>query len=352
MNLYFIFIVIISLIGIQFCFKNGNKDYLSKTNTSCIKGLFVLIVFYSHFTQYTKVNISKDFLMYDIKMFLGQLMVTLFLFYSGYGIFESIKNKKNYLNDFPKKRILKTWLHFVVAVFLFFILALVLGNQDLSIKRVLLSFIGWNQLGNSNWYIFAIIALYITTLVSFSIFNKKEDYRKAIVLNYILTIVLIMFLSIYKELYCYNTLLCYCAGLTYSLHKEEIEKKLFNRKKYIFILIITILSFFTLYHFKGTNFWYFEVYSIVFCLLVIELSIIINLRSKILKWYGDRLFWFYILQRIPMIVLTELGYSNHPYRFALIAFVVTTVLTGIFDYVMKYLDKFIFKEKKLLQKSN
>ena len=102
MNLYLIFIIVVSLIGIEFCFKNKNKDYLSKTNTSCVKGIFILIVFYSHYVTYTHVNMSKDYLMYDVKIFLGQLMVTLFLFYSGYGIFESIKNKKDYIKNMIK----------------------------------------------------------------------------------------------------------------------------------------------------------------------------------------------------------------------------------------------------------
>lgn len=346
MNLYFIFIIVLALFGIEFCFKGGNKEYLSKTNTSCIKGIFILIVFYSHFTQYTHVNMSKDFLMYDLRIFLGQLMVTLFLFYSGFGIFESIKNKKNYVKSMPKNRIFKTWFHFAIAVLAFLILAIILGNQDLSIKRILLSFTGWKHVGNSNWYMFAIICLYITSFLSFTIFNKKEDYKKAIILNYVITIGLILFLSVYKEFYCYNTLLCYNLGMSFSYHKKEIESKLFDYKKYIILLGLTALAFYTLRQLKGINFWYFEIYSMVFSLLVVELSVLVNLKSKALKWFGDKLFWFYILQRIPMIILAEIGLASHPYRFALLAFVGTIILTIVFDFSTKKIDKLIFREKK------
>ena len=345
LNLYLIFIIIISLIGIEFCFKKGNKEYLSKTNTSCIKGIFILIVFYSHFTQYTAVNMSKDFLMYDFKVFLGQLMVTLFLFYSGYGIFESIKNKKNYIKQLPKKRIFKVWFQFAIAVSLFLILQLILKNPDLNIKRILLSYVGWSGLGNSNWYIFGILLLYISSFLSFSIFNKEKDYRKAIILNYILTIILILFLSVYKEIWWYNTLLCYNLGLSFSYHKKAIEEKLFNWKSYIIILFTTTFSFLVLYHLGKENFWYYELCAMSFCLLVVELTVIINLRSKVLKWFGDKLFWVYILQRLPMIILVELGYTSHPYRFALISFIVTIVLVLIVDFISKNLDKLIVKQK-------
>ena len=43
------------------------------------------------------------------------LMVTMFLFYSGYGVFESIKKKKEkYINTIPKRRFLKTLINFAI----------------------------------------------------------------------------------------------------------------------------------------------------------------------------------------------------------------------------------------------
>lgn len=347
LNIYLIFLVIISLIGIQFCFKKGNSKYLSRTNTSCIKGIFILIVFYSHFTQYTSVNMHKDFLMYDLRICLGQLMVTLFFFYSGYGIFESIKNKKDYVKFLPRNRIFKTWFHFAMMVCIFLVLALIVKTPDIDIKCFFGAFIGWRNFGNSNWYIFAIIFLYISTFISFSIFNNKKDYQKAIITNYVLTIILILFLYIHKEFYWYNTLLCYNLGLSFSYHKKGIEEKLFNWKKYFIVLGTTLVTFIILYQLKKESFWYFEIYAMTFCLLIVELTIIINFRSKILKWFGDRLFWIYILQRIPMIILTYFGYQNHPYRFALISFVVTIILTLIIDPTIKKVDYLVFKENKI-----
>ncbi len=345
MNLYFVFILLVSLIGIDFCFKKGNRDYLSKNNTSCVKGLFILIVFYSHFLSYTEVNLSKDFIMSDIRMFLGQLMVTLFLFYSGYGVFESIKTKKDYIKKMPKNRIFKTWLHFIIVVFIFLIIDIVF-KENFSIKRILLSFIAWTHIENSNWYILAILCLYGITYISFSIFEKKEDFQKGVILTYIITIVLMMFLSIYKEFWYYNTMLCYCLGLSYSLHKEVIEEKLFNPKTYLMILFVTFCAFFTFMNFKRINYWYFDIYAMIFCLLVVELTVIINIKSKVLLWFGDNLFWIYMLQRIPMLILTLIGYNSHPYRFALISFIVTIILTFIFKYFIKYIDNFLFKEKE------
>lgn len=97
MNAYLFFLIAISLININFFVKNSNNDYLSKDNSNCIKGIFVLIVFYSHLATYFEPLYSKDFLMLNFRNFLGQLMVAPFLFYSGYGVYESIKKKKNHI---------------------------------------------------------------------------------------------------------------------------------------------------------------------------------------------------------------------------------------------------------------
>ena len=103
-----------------------NKDYLSKSNTQVVKGIFVVCVFLSHIRTYVNFTNSTDLLIISFLDFLGQLMVTFFLFMSGYGIYEAIKNKGNdYLNDFPKNRIAKTFFDFALAVTLFLILSIV-----------------------------------------------------------------------------------------------------------------------------------------------------------------------------------------------------------------------------------
>ena len=165
MNLYLIFIFVTSLLGIKIFIKNSNKDYLNKENTTCIKGIFILIVFYSHLCKYIPYQSTKDFLMYDLRQFLGQLMVTMFLFYSGYGIYESIKKKKNnYINNIPIKRILITLLNFDIAVLIYAVINQLIGNSK-SIQEILLAFTGWISIGNDCWYIFAILLLYLSTYI-------------------------------------------------------------------------------------------------------------------------------------------------------------------------------------------
>ena len=72
----------------------------------------------------------------------------------------------------------------------------------------------------------------------------------------------------------------------------------------------------------------------------------VNIKNPILKWFGDNLFWIYILQRLPMLVLSRMGYAvTHAYRFAIICFVVTIVLTIIYKKIFEVIDKKIFEKQ-------
>ena len=89
----FIIFILISFIGINFQnIKGIDGDALSKERTTMINGIFVVIVLFSHFNSYATSDIAVDKIYY-LFFKIGQLTVTPFLFYSGYGIYESIKNK-------------------------------------------------------------------------------------------------------------------------------------------------------------------------------------------------------------------------------------------------------------------
>lgn len=348
MNLYLLFIVILSLIGIKIFIKDFNKNYMSKESTSCIKGIFILIVFYSHLVTYTVIQKSKDFMMLNLRNFLGQLMVTMFLFYSGYGIYESIKRKKqDYVKSIPVKRILITLFNFDIAVLSFVIINQFLGRVY-SLKNILLSFVGWEGIGNSNWYIFGILFMYLITYISFTFFDK--DNKKALVSCWLLTLLFVLFMSVHKEDYWFNTLFCYPLGLTYSYYKDKIEKKLFNNKKYLMALGVSLIAFLVFRELIPIDWIYYQCMSIFFCIVLILITMKVNIHNRILKWLGDNLFWLYILQRIPMLILTKIGYSIHAYRFTFICFCITVFMSFIYSFVFNIINKKILDLLKIEKK--
>ena len=95
-------------------------DYISKEKTIAVEGVFVVLVFIRHFFRYDFPVGQYDGFAQTLDSSSTQLIVTLFLFYSGFGVMESIRRKgyKLYTKTLPSKAI-KLLLRFDVAIILF-----------------------------------------------------------------------------------------------------------------------------------------------------------------------------------------------------------------------------------------
>ena len=210
------------LFGIKYAKpKTFFEDNMSPDKTSSMNGLFVMIVFFSHMKSYFVDMNVYDGAFYSLPIIFTQLIVVSFLFYSGYGMMESTKKKGfSYIRSIPQKRFPKLFIDFAIAIVLFIITNLCLG-KTLDLKNTLLSFTGWTAIGNSNWYIFAILCFYIIMYLSFLICKNKSNIW-AVTVTTILSICFIIGISFVKQGYWYNTFLCLPFGMWFSLYKEKV----------------------------------------------------------------------------------------------------------------------------------
>lgn len=182
--------------------------------------------------------------------------------------------------------------------------------------------------------------MYFITFISFKIINNND--KSALILNILITIIYILIMNIYKDEYWFNTILCYNFGMVYSYNKTTIDKILLKNKKYILILPLVIISF-IFFRYYLVNFWAFEIYSILFITLIVVLSLKIKFNSPILKWFGENIFYIYILQRIPMLLFAETRLINFVYKYSLACFISTILLSVIFKKLSNRLLKCIDK---------
>ena len=272
------------------------RDYLAKANTTSVNGIFILIVFLNHFQSYVAVpKIYRWFI-----LGIGQLMVAMFLFYSGYGVGESIQKKgMAYVKSIPVKRVGKVLSEFALAVLLFALVDVILGI-GFTPSQFFLSLVGWKNLGNSNWYIFVILCLYLFTWLGFLLFPKSPWKSFAVIC--LLTALLFLFLQEKKVSWWYNTLTAYPFGLLFSLTKKRWEKWLEQPVSYGIILIsslaVTVLlrtvSRYVPAHLCMT---------VSYCIFILAVTKKVPVYHPILWWLGNHLFEIYILMRIPMIIL-------------------------------------------------
>ena len=286
-------------------------DYLSPQNALAIKGAFTFIVMCSHSRDY--LTLSNGFLdqsFNTITNMIGQLMVAPFFFYSGYGIFESVKKKRGYIQEFPKRRLLPTWLSFAICIVLYFFFNL-LRKKRYDVRTILFAFIGWESIGNSNWFMFVTFALYVLFYIAFRI--KKENYKSGLIFFSMLSLALFVYLYYTKQSYWCNTLFCFSAGMWYSFLKNKIDYYVSENRNYWTAVFFTFFLFLVLYYIA---FWkdvslpfsifrpfLFGLCAIMFCILIILFTVKIQIRSSFCIFLGKHVFSIYILQRIFFISL-------------------------------------------------
>lgn len=313
--------IVIFIIIILFFYKlelGENGDYLSVHQTTCINGIFILLVFYRHLRGYVRFDGIIDKPMFFLDGKLLQLLVVMFLFNSGFGIAESIRNKPGYVKMIPIRRILNVWLQFAICVTLYIFIQC-FRQKTYSIKNIALAYVGWTSVGNSNWYIMAILLLWFFTWLSFSINDKGiSPYFFVLILTCVYAVCMN---AVGKPTYRYDTVIAYPIGMLYSLFKTRLDFFLFKKRVWSISMLCSIITFSASYYFARRNILLFEIAVIAFAATVVLTSMRMKIGNDILFWLGKNLFGLYMLQRIPMIILADFSsVVKYRYLYALLCF--------------------------------
>ena len=331
MLIVLLFLLILMFLAPPFSLPNrmdsGNmihSDYLSLASTEAIKGFFVVLVFCSHYLSYVELpNVFVNVAFVKIIKSIGQLMVAPFFFYSGYGLYVSVRDKGHaYIQSFFRKRFLPLWLYFAFCIVLYYILALMRG-RSYSPWKMLLVFTGWIGIGNSNWFLFDTFIIYLLVIFCFSKLRILGT-GKTIVLFAGSVCLFILFLKIFKEPWWYNTLLCYPCGLVYGYYKKPIDRMLMSHFWKIFSVIL--LSFYIAYRLQQEKPILYCLYSVIFVIIVAMGSTKIKCSSYVCSFLGRHVFGIYIIQKLFFIMWSE--FFQSPYILFVIAFI-STVLTAV-----------------------
>ena len=225
-----------------------------------------------------------------------------------------------------------------------------LGNTY-NLNTILWSLIGWKNVGNSSWYIFVILALYIIYFISFLPLKFKNSIKMCWCCTIVFTILVIGFtffhMVIERPYYSYNTLILFPFGCWYSLLKNHINKIVMkNDFTYLFFLsFVFILYIFSYrYRWKG-GIEVYSIWAIAFTLLVLFFTMKIRIGNSILEWFGNHVFSIYILQRIPMALLQRIDIvASRKYMYLISVIIITCLMAITFEYTTDKIKSFIVKK--------
>ena len=346
-------LAILTFIFVGFKRQTDKTNYLSRDITISVSGIFALIIFCSHFfgyIDYSSLNFIDKPLYYFVSL-LGQLMVSPFLFFSGYGVFESFKKKGvEYANSMPKNRLLKLFLSFFVA-WIFFASTALYFKSNYSIVDYCFSVFGIKTIGNSNWYVVVIFLLYFISFISFSFSNSKKS---SLLIHLIFfPVVYILLHKISPGEWWYNTLVCYFFGILYSFFKEKIDSRLAKNKiNGILFFVISFFCFATFYALHRMidilvlRELLYAIVNLFFCLSIVSFLYLFRVRNKVLFFIGANCFWIYILQRLSMIIFSHSSFiSNNIYIYFIVCFAFTILLAFVCNKSFSYIWNIVILRK-------
>lgn len=306
MIIYVLGVILLLLAGGRPRFRGLRADYLGRESTDAVRGIFILLILASHFVGYLDPLTQPLDLAYGrVRTILGQGVVTLFLYYSGYGVALSADKKgQEYVRSMPAKRILPTLLVYDCSVMLYLIVQLWKGKRY-SLVQFLQGMFGWISFGNSNWYIVAILALYtITWLV---LRNRPVNKASAMAVT-TATVGLMLALIIYagKESWWYDTLLCYPLGMWHYLYKEKIDAFLGKRELNYIVTAACAAGLYLGFHkIWRWNLLCYVITMMLFAICVVLFTMKFEIRNPVLIYCGRHLQGLYLVHRIPMILLRD-----------------------------------------------
>ena len=320
--------------------KGFHTDYASPDQTRAINGICIMLILLSHTFAKVETGGIMDELYVPMRTFLGQFVVVPFLFYSGYGVMESLCKKEGYLKTFPKKRFLKLFAQFAAITVLYILLNLCLGRQY-TIGHILLSLTGITSIGNGGWYMLSTFVFYISVILCFNVF-KKNKVLAAIGVTVCLATLMVTEIVLNFPSYYYSTTIFLGIGMFYSLLKDKFDALVIkNNIIWGITLLIGLAGFVFLKNLMDKSVLFYPIWCGFGMLMLLCITMKVKIQNKALIWFGTTVFFNFTLQGIPQILCTQFLHNN--YLIYTLVVIVTLILTYLADRFFKQAEKVLAK---------
>ena len=342
MIFFLLFLILLAFVGAKMAPANEfMQDYIAPRNTRAVNGFFVAFILLRHCAKTEIFSTPYDAAFLSFGGFLGQMIVATFLFYSGFGITESIQRKGYaYVRDMPRRHFLGLLVRFEIVTAIYLALCTCMG-MTFPIRQIVLAFTGFESFGNSTWYIFVMLVMYLMIFVAFQPCRRKERrylYLSAVLLT-LGTMLFVLFLRrMGKPPHWYSTLFMFATGMWYSLLHQPFERFVMrNARNYLLMWTVFLLILVIAHPFRGygrlTKFFILVIWEIALMMMFVLFTMKITLHNSLLEWLGEHIFSIYMLQYIPIGIMMRTGYiqSETRYLFVAVTFVTSCLLASIFQ---------------------
>ena len=225
--------------------KQWQENPLSLEASKSIKGFAAIAIILHHLSQ----ELAEDAGPLGFFEDLGVLFVGLFFFFSGYGLYTSLKTKKNYLDSFLMKRLTTVLIPFFSCNAVFLIAACIEGAR-FTPSELIAVITGWSLLNSHMWYVVEIVLLYLFFYIYYRLIKNRTVATIAMGISVALMMTASLLLCHGEDYSCrywfmgewwYNASFLFVIGIISSKHSEGLVK--FARKGFpVLVPVLAILT--------------------------------------------------------------------------------------------------------------
>lgn len=326
-------------------FNNYYYKGFSLNNSTAIKGICALLIVITHISE----NLNNIGIMAPISK-MGYLWVSIFFFYSGYGLVCSVQSKKNYLKGFLFKRLPSIIIPVFIADMLYQIYSII-SDVNFSLSSILYNLVRIDLTVSFSWYVVVILFFYIGFYICFKYF-KAEKAIKMMFLFVFGYIILCYYLKV--ESLWYKSCLPFLLGILCSWELKDLYS--FCKKKYwiklVFILsmffAISILSiiFHKIFNITLNSSIKGMLTTIAFSLCYIFIIMKLEINNSISRFFGKISYELYLIHGLVLGILRgEYIYIYNNFEYTILVIGISSVLALILNLIC---SKVMIKYKKII----
>lgn len=269
-------ILVLGALGHKYENDEFEIEFMSKRQTTTLKGIMTIVVFFHHFSQ--MVN-NTQWIEHSYRV--AQYSVGLFFLLAGYVTMAGHMRKKN-LN------LKKIWSNRCWRLYLPIVIFSIIINNFLS----------------------GLLFFFIFTDLAFVFFNSNNRRLMFITFGNVLFIILCILIG--KEAYWYDDVFTYAFGAAFALYREELIRYLRGKRYYLYTIVVGIT--FAVSTRLAYNWILFPASTIVSsttgAFLIILVIMKINIKSKTFEFLGKYSWEIFLLHQLCIWSVSRISMHN------------------------------------------
>ena len=242
--------------------REWQEEPLSLDKSKAIQGFAAVAIIVHHLAQ----ELAQEAGAIGFFTELGVLFVGIFFFFSGYGLYTSLKTKENYLKGFLKKRLVTILVPFYMCILVFTAAECIRGTRFTPLQLLgVLS--GWSLINQHMWYIVEIAILYLAFYIIYRLIKNRT--AATVVMGIFVAAMMAGSLVLghgkdmsasgwFQGEWWYNSSFLFVIGIIVSKHSEGLRR--IARKAYVILLLglaalLVLLGPQTVYMLRKYSYW-------------------------------------------------------------------------------------------------